>query len=108
MPVPSASVRPRSGDRPRSSATSAASRQASTETMDPASTGTTCEVRIATSSGIGAGPPNSAIGIAARSEGSGSQTSNAGRGKTSGGVPKLHRASDTRPRPSTRLRAAPT
>ena len=30
--------------------------------------------------------PNSAIGMAARSDGNGSQTSNAGRGNTSGGV----------------------
>ncbi len=47
----------------------------------------TCPPRIAVSSGIGAGPPSRAIGIAASSEGSGSQTSNAGRGKVSGGVP---------------------
>ncbi len=39
--------------------------------------------------------PRTAIGIAARNVGSGSQTSKAGRGKTSGGVSKLHSESVT-------------
>ncbi len=52
--------------------------------------------------------PSTAIGIAARNVGSGSQTSKAGRGNSSGGVWKLQIASDTRPRPSTRLRATST
>ena len=52
--------------------------------------------------------PSSAIGIAARNVGSGSQTSKAGRGKDSGGVWKLQIASVVRPRPSTRFRETPT
>ncbi len=55
--------------------------------MAPARTGTTCAARIAASSGIGAGPANRAIGIAASSDGRGSQTSKAARGNPSGGVP---------------------
>ena len=49
-----------------------------------------------------------AIAGSASTVGSGSQTSKAGRGKTSGGVWKLQTASLTSPRPSSRLRAAPT
>ena len=48
---------------------------------------TTCDARSAVSSGIGAVAPERAIGIANSSEGRGSQTSKAGRGNTSGGVP---------------------
>ena len=65
----------------------------------PAATGMTCAAR-----NVG---PKIAIGIAARRLGSGSQTSNAARGTSSGGVWKLHRALLTRPWPSTRLRATP-
>ena len=86
-PAPIARVRARPTGRRRSIATSAARRHARTARIAPASTGTTCAARIAASSGIGAGPANSAIGIAASSDGSGSQTSNAGRGNCSGGVP---------------------
>ena len=82
-----ASVGARSRGSPRSTATSAASRQARTASSAPSTTVTACEARIAVSSGIGAAPPISAIGIANRNVGSGSQTSNAGRGNTSGGVP---------------------
>ena len=59
-------------------ATSSASRQASTGTSAPTSTLDTWAA--------GKVGPKIAIGIAARNVGSGSQTSNAGRGKTSGGV----------------------
>ena len=53
--------------------------------------------------------PRSAIGIAARNVGSGSQTSNAGRGKTSGGVCIAPQRVATRGRgPRARLRATPT
>ncbi len=52
--------------------------------------------------------PKIAIGMAARNVGSGIQTSNAGCGITRSGVAKLHSASVTSPRPSTRLRATPT
>ena len=52
--------------------------------------------------------PNNDIGTAPRNDGSGSQTSKAGRGNESGGVWKLQIASLISPRPSTRLRATPT
>ncbi len=90
-PVPSASVRARPGDIDRSAATSAPSRQASTATSAP----TAIDDHWAAANVA----PRSAIGIAARKDGSGSQTSNAGRGNVSGGVPKLQIASVTRPRP---------
>ena len=77
-PVPMASVRERSRDRPRSSATSAASRQARTGTIAPR--------RIADHWAAAKETPRSAIGMAARNDGSGSQTSNAARGISSGGV----------------------
>ncbi len=85
-PVPIASVRARPAPRPRSRATSAARRQARTESSAPSGTVIPCAARIAVSSGIGAVAPDRTIGIANSSEGSGSHTSNAGRGKTSGGV----------------------
>ena len=73
-----ASVRARDVGRPRSAATSAARRQASTGTIEPMTTADHCDAaKVA---------PANAIGIAARNDGSGSQTSKAGRGKTSGGV----------------------
>ncbi len=77
-PVPSASVRARPVGSPRSSATSAASRQARTGTSDATSTDDTCAAANVV--------PRIAIVTAARNVGSGSQTSNAGRGNTSGGV----------------------
>ena len=90
-PVPRASVRARPGASPRSSATSAASRQARTGTSDPTRTAGTLAA-----SNVG---PSSAIAGTASRLGSGSQTSNAGRGNWSGGVWKLQIASLTRPRP---------
>ena len=71
-------VRARSVPSPRSAATSAARRQARTGTMAPTST-----LESWAAANV---DPNTAIGIAASHVGSGSQTSNAGRGKTSGGV----------------------
>ncbi len=99
-PVPSANVRARPGGIDRSAATSAASRQASTATRAP----TAMDDHWATANVA----PRTTMGIAARKDGSGSHTSNAGRGNVSGGVPKLQIASVTRPRPVTRLWATPT
>ncbi len=65
--------------RPRSSATSAASRQARTGTSEPTSTDDHCAAAKLT--------PPTAMAAAARNVGSGSHTSKAGRGNPSGGVP---------------------
>ena len=70
--------------RPRSVATSAARRQVSTATRVPP--------RIEDHWAAANVVPRSVIGTAARSDGSGSQTSKAGRGNSSGGVPKLQMA----------------
>ena len=77
-PVPIARVRARPGGSRRSSATSAASRQARTGTSAPM----TIELTWAASKD----GPKTAIGSAAANVGRGSQTSNAGRGMTSGAV----------------------
>ena len=87
--------------RPRAAATSAASRQASTAHDRPDDDRRHLR-RARTSSRRGpSGSPRGSVG-------SGSQTSNAGRGNESGGVWKLQIASVVRPWPSTRLRATPT
>ena len=99
-PTPIASVRARPDGRPSSAATSPARRQARTGISAPTSTAGSC----ATANDV----PKRAIGRAISSDGSGNQTSNAGRGKMSGGVWKLHRASLVRPWPVTRLRATIT
>ena len=78
-PVPTASVRARPTGIFRSSATSAARRQARTGTSAPMSTLLTWAAWKPV--------PNTSIGPAARNVGSGSQTSNASRGNWSGGVP---------------------
>ena len=98
-PVPIATTRARPVFRPRSSARSAARIQARTGTRAPTRTDETCAAAK-----VG---PSSAIGMAARNDGNGNQTSNAGWGMARSGVWKLHSASVTRPRPSTRLRATP-
>ena len=77
-PVPNPSQRARPTGRPRSAATSRASRQARTGTIAPTNTLDTCAAANVV--------PNSAMGTAARKVGSGSQTSKAGLGKISGGV----------------------
>ena len=77
-PVPTARVRARPAGIARSSATSAASRQARTGTSAPMSTLLTWAAWK---------PCRKGIGTAARNVGSGSQTSNAARGNWSGGVP---------------------
>ncbi len=77
-PAPSASTATRLGGSPRSSAASAVIRQARSGTSEPITT----ELTWAAANVV----PKSAIGMAARNVGSGSHTSNAGRGKTSGGV----------------------
>ena len=73
-----ARVSERSRDRPRSSATSAASRQARTGTIAPRMIADHCDAANET--------PRIAIGIAASNDGKGSQTSKAARGISSGGV----------------------
>ena len=73
-----ARLRARPGGSFRSPATSAARRQARTGTRDPTTTG----AHWAAANEV----PARSIGMAARKLGSGSQTSKAGRGKTSGGV----------------------
>ena len=92
--------RARLGGKPRSVATSAASRQAST--------GTSAPIEDAHTWAAGKVGPNSAIGIAARNVGSGSQTSKAGAGR-----PAAASRSSTARRspgrdPRARLRATPT
>ena len=77
-PVPTASTRRRPTGRPRSSARSAAIRHASTGTRLPTRIGMTWATAK-----VG---PNSFIGMAARNDGRGSQTSKAARGSCKGGV----------------------
>ena len=107
-PDPIASVRARPSGSARSAATSAPSRHASTGTIAPMTTLETCAARNAASRVIELADFTASMGSAARREGSGSQTSNASRGKRSGCVWKDHSASETSPRPSTRFRATPT
>ncbi len=69
----------RPSERRRSVAASAPRRQARTGTIAPTTTELSwADAKVA---------PNCAIGIAARKVGRGSQTSKAGRGNVSGGVP---------------------
>ena len=108
-PAPSASVRERSADSSRSSATSAAIRQAMTGTRAPstAATGSVTPYSV---------EPVASIGTSPRRLGSGSQISKAGRGKKNPKAPVAGSrasvandqiASVTMPRPSARLRATP-
>jgi hypothetical protein len=78
-PAPTARVRARPAGSSSSRAASAASRQARTGTSDPMRIDETCAAANVW--------PTIAIGIAARNVGSGSQTSKAARGTSSGGVP---------------------
>ncbi len=109
IPAPTASVRDRSAPSDRSSATSAAIRQAATATSAPRTAATGSVVAYAVE-------PATSIAPRPRRLGRGSQISNAGRGKkrpkapltgSRAGVAYDQIASLTKPRPSARARATP-